>query len=88
MPLNEAAIETDVPVSEAGQRFSEILEHVVGGKGRVRLTRRGRKVAVILSEEEFEALEDAADLADAKATLAAAGGKTVDFEAVCSRLGF
>ena len=71
IPMNETVAETSVPVSEAGPRFAEILERVVTGKERVRLTRRGRKVAVILSEEEFEALEDAADLVDARLSKAA-----------------
>lgn len=50
--------------------LAEILNHVAYGKERVELKRRGKTIAVVVPVEDvkaLEALEDASDLADAKA---------------------
>ena len=61
-----------VSVAEAYERWSEILDH--SHSESVEITFRGRRCAVLVDPELYdramEALEDACDIADARAVLA------------------
>lgn len=60
-------------ISEARESFSTTINRVAFGGERVVLTRHGRRVAAVVPVEDLdllEALEDAADLEDARAALA------------------
>lgn len=60
-------------ISEARESFSTTINRVAFGGERVVLTRHGRRVAAVVPVEDLElleALEDAADLDDARAALA------------------
>lgn len=48
------------PVTDLKSSGAEIIRHVEGGRTVV-LSRHGRAVAVVLSVEEYEGLQDAAD---------------------------
>lgn len=54
-----------VSVTEAREELAELVNRAAYGRERVRLTRRGRPVAALISAEDLELLElleDAADL--------------------------
>jgi prevent-host-death family protein len=60
--------------------FSATVNRVAFGKERITLTRRGKKVAVLVPVEDarlLEELEDARDLRDALKALKEKGGKTL-----------
>lgn len=54
----------DVPTSEAGKQFSEILNRAAHGKERVVLTRCGKPLAAAAPIEDIEALEAMFDRID------------------------
>ncbi len=64
-PMYILMMTTEMPVTEARERFSELVE--LAALEPVFLTKRGRRQAVVISAEEYERLlelaEDAADLA-------------------------
>jgi prevent-host-death family protein len=65
---------TDVTTAEARKQFAELVNRAAYGKERVRLTRRGRTLAVLVPVEDaeaLEALEDARDAAAARKVLRA-----------------
>ena len=78
-------------MTEARERLAEVLEEATSGP--VYVTRRGRRVAVVISADEYERLlqfeEDAEDLTDAEAALArmGAGEPTIPWEQVKQDLG-
>ena len=47
-----------LPLSEVKAKLSEILDEVVTTQERVTITRNGRPVAVVLSTDDFEAVEE------------------------------
>ena len=82
---------TEIPVTEARERFSELVESA--GRAPVFLTKHGRRQAVVLSPAEYERLlvaaEDAEDLAEADAVMAeiVAGSPTIPWAQVKADLG-
>jgi antitoxin Phd len=78
-----------IPVSEARQRFAEILE--LAQTEAVVLERYGQPTAVVLSHDRYERLMDALDeLDDANAIDAAIaeGGPEIPWEQVQAELGW
>lgn len=63
---------TEVAVSEARNRLAEVIEETRRSGEPVSVTRRGRRVAVIVDSEVFDRLVDAADEADDRRELDAA----------------
>ncbi|NGX63550.1 MAG: hypothetical protein KR126chlam6_00962 [Candidatus Anoxychlamydiales bacterium] len=60
---------TGIPLSEARSQLPDIVNKVAYGNKHIILTRRGKKVAAIVSIEELElieAIEDRIDLEDAR----------------------
>jgi len=62
----------EVAVSEARNRLAEVIEETRRSGEPVSVTRRGRRVAVIVDSEVFDRLVDAADEADDRRELDAA----------------
>ena len=62
----------EVAVSEARSRLAEVLEEVRRSAEPVMVTRRGRRVAVILDIDSFDRLVDHADDVEDRRELAAA----------------
>ncbi|MCQ3808641.1 MAG: type II toxin-antitoxin system Phd/YefM family antitoxin [Acidimicrobiaceae bacterium] len=62
----------EVAVSEARSRLAEVLEEARRSAEPVMVTRRGRRVAVILDIDTFDRLVDHADDAEDRRELAAA----------------
>ncbi len=81
----------EMPMTEARERFSELVE--TAAHGPVFLTKRGRRQAVVLSPTEYERLmqadEDSDDLAAADAAMAeiVAGAHPIPWEQVKADLG-
>jgi len=82
---------TEMPVTEARERFSALVE--TSAREPVFLTKRGRRQAVVISPVEYERLleadEDAEDLAAADAVMAEimAGAPTIPWAKVKADLG-
>jgi antitoxin Phd len=82
---------TELPVTQARERFSEVVE--TAAREPVFLTKWGRREAVVLSAEEYERLleaqEDAEDLAASDAAMAqiVAGAPTIPWDQVRADLG-
>ena len=82
---------TEIPVTEARDRFSEVVE--TSSRQPVFLTKHGRRQAVVLSPAEYERLletaEDAEDLAASDAAMAEiiAGAPTIPWAQVKADLG-
>ena len=62
----------EVAVSEARNRLAEVIEEARRSGEPISVTRRGRRVAVILDSEAFDRLVDAADDIDDRRELEAA----------------
>lgn len=63
---------TTLSATEAHERFSELLRRVASGKERIVLTRAGEELVAVIPLEDLalvEALEDRADLAEAREAL-------------------
>jgi prevent-host-death family protein len=81
----------EIPVTEARERMAAVVEEAVTRP--VYLSKRGRRVAVVISAEEYERLLDAAeeaeDIADGETALARirAGEPTIPWEQVKADLG-
>jgi antitoxin Phd len=81
----------EIPVTDARERLADVLEEAATQP--VYVTKRGRRIAVVISAEEYERLllaqEEAEDLADAQAALARvrAGEPTIPWEQVKQDLG-
>ena len=78
-----------VTTAEARKHLSEIISKVAYGKNPVVLTRRGEKIAALISMEELELLqliEDHIDIEDAKKALAAPG-ENISAENLWKELG-
>ena len=63
---------TEVAVSEARNRLAEVIEESRRSGEPISVTRRGRRVAVILGSEAFDRLVDTADDLDDRRELEAA----------------
>jgi antitoxin Phd len=85
------SMSTEIPVTEARDRFSEVVE--TSSRQPVFLTKHGRRQAVVLSPSEYERLletaEDAEDLAASDAVMAEiiAGAPTIPWAQVKADLG-
>ncbi len=67
---------TTMSAAEARKNFADIINKVAYGHNSVVLTRRGEKIAALVSIEELELLqqiEDSTDIEDAKKALAERG---------------
>ena len=67
---------TTISTAEARKHFADIVNKVAYGKEPIVLTRRGQKVAALVSIDELELLqqiEDYIDIEDAKKALAESG---------------
>ena len=62
----------EVAVSEARNRLAEVIEETRRSGEPISVTRRGRRVAVILDSDAFDRLVDAADDVEDRRELAAA----------------
>jgi prevent-host-death family protein len=79
----------DIPITEARENFAEMINRAAYGHERVRLTRRGKPEAAIISAEEldyFETLEDAQDVLLAREAMADPA-PSVPWSEVKTRLG-
>jgi antitoxin Phd len=82
---------TEMPVTEARERFSELVE--TAAREPVFLTKRGKRQAVVISTAEYERLmeaaEDAEDLAVSDGVMAeiVAGAPTIPWAQVKADLG-
>lgn len=80
---------TTVSTADARKHFADIVNKVAYGKEPIVLTRRGQKVAALVSMDELELLqqiEDRIDIEDAKKALAEPG-KNIPAEKVWEKLG-
>jgi len=69
-------VNTTISTAEARKNFADIVNKVAYGKEPIVLTRRGQKVAALVSIDELELLrqiEDYVDIEDAKKALAEPG---------------
>lgn len=58
---------TIVPLTEARNRFAELVEMTVSTFARVQITKNGRPAALLISQEEYDSLMETMDiLADKK----------------------
>jgi prevent-host-death family protein len=55
---------TELSIAEARDQFSEAINRAAYGKERIFVTRRGRRLAVIVPVEDIEALEAIEDRID------------------------
>lgn len=80
---------TTISTAEVRKNFSDIVNKVAYGAEPVILTRRGQKIAALISMRELELLrriEDRMDIEDAEKALAEAG-ENIAAEAVWKELG-
>jgi prevent-host-death family protein len=80
---------SEMPVSDARQHLSEVVNRAAYAGEAVYLTRRGRRLAAVVPVEVLEALEaaeDATDVAAARAALAE-GGPFISSEELRAELG-
>lgn len=84
-----------VPVGDARDHFSELIAEVERTHERVTVTRHGRPVAVLLSPEDLESLEETLDILSQPGALEeiresaedVAAGRTVSIEEVWAEFG-
>jgi prevent-host-death family protein len=70
-----------VPFTEARASLSELLDDVEARHEHVVITRNGRPAAVVLSTEEWEAVEETLELLQDEETLAALQESETDIKA-------
>ncbi|MGH3830614.1 MAG: type II toxin-antitoxin system Phd/YefM family antitoxin [Pseudonocardiaceae bacterium] len=84
-----------IPVGDTQDHFSELIAEVERTHERVTVTRHGRPVAVLLSPEDLESLEETLDILSQPGALEeirqaaadAAAGRTVSVEEVRAEFG-
>jgi antitoxin YefM len=84
-----------VPVREFRSRLSELLSDVADRRDHVLVTRNGKPAAALVPIDEYEALEETAEILSDSATLAAieaglselANGETITLQALRTDLG-
>lgn len=76
-----------VTVSEARSNLSKVIARAKRDREPVGITSQGEEVAVLLSAEEWEDLQDAIAVREAKAEWEAEGRPTVSLEDIKKRLG-
>lgn len=80
---------TTISTADARKHFADIVNKVVYGNEPIVLTRRGQKVAALVSMDELELLqqiEDRIDIEDAKKALAEPG-ENISAKDVWKKLG-
>ena len=80
---------TTISTVDARKNFADIVNKVAYGNEPIVLTRRGKKIAALVSMDELELLqqiEDHIDIEDAKKALAESG-KNISAKEVWSQLG-
>ncbi|MBI4319594.1 MAG: type II toxin-antitoxin system Phd/YefM family antitoxin [Chloroflexi bacterium] len=81
---------TDISTVKARNQFSDIVNRAAYGKERIALTRRGKRLVAVVPIEDvdlLEAIENRADLEDARAALAEAKEKgTLSWEKIKAAL--
>ena len=90
MPINMYdSYMNEVPVSEARNHLAELIEETRRSGEPISVTRRGRRVAVILDSDAFDRLVDSADDVDDRRELEAARADDdyVPWEEVKAALG-
>ena len=70
-----------VPFSEARASLSELLDEVAARHEHVVITRKGRPAAIVVSPEEWEAVEETLDVLQDEETLAALRESAEDVKA-------
>ena len=78
---------TTLPLTEARDRLSEIVEDVNGSGNEWTITRHGRPVAVILGVDDYEALIETLNILSDDETMAALAEAEADIEAGRVRKG-
>lgn len=69
-----------VPVADFRRRLSELLDSVVDRRDHVVITRNGRPAAAVVPIDEYEALEETAEILADPETMAAIEEGLEDFE--------
>ncbi len=67
-----------VPFTEARSRLSELVDEVEARHEHLVITRNGRPAAVVLSADEYEALEETLEILEDPETLGALGESEKD----------
>lgn len=70
-----------VPVKELRSNLADLLDEVADRREHVTVTRRGRPAAVLVPVDEYEALEETAEILSDDATLAAIAQGLADLAA-------
>lgn len=78
---NQVPMAKIVPFTEARATLSELLDEVGGRHEHIVITRKGRPAAVMLSAEEYEALEETLEVLQDHEALEALGESQEDVEA-------
>lgn len=79
--LYSSGVARIVPFTEARARLTELLDDVEARHEHVVITRKGRPAAVVVSPEEWEALEETLDVLQDEQTLADLRGSEGDVKA-------
>lgn len=66
-----ARVSKTVPVRELRSHLADLLDEVANRREHVTVTRRGRPAAVLIPVDEYEALEETAEILSDDATLGA-----------------
>ena len=82
---------SELPITDAREDLAEVVNRVAYGHERVRLTRRGKPLAAVVSIEDVELLEQLDDRADVDAMRQAladpANAEPIPWEQVRADLG-
>lgn len=70
-PMYHRVVPKTVPVRELRSRLAELLDEVADRREHVTVTRHGRPAAVLVPIDEYEALEETAEILSDEGTLAA-----------------